>query len=172
MSTLDPSLPGRRDALVNAARRLTAEAGPEGGALLDPDLAADLAVAMAWDIGRAIEQRTAGAASVEELVERLLDAVLEASEPWRDALQLANMAIERAGDFEQFAALCAPWLFAVERTFAAAQERGVVRGDVDPAATALVLRDALDRTAKVAIRFRRDGYREATAQLVRSALRA
>jgi hypothetical protein len=98
--------------------------------------------------------------------------VLEAAEPWRDGLTLANVAIERVGDFERWSDLLAPWLDAVEEAIVGAQERGVVRADVDPRATALVLRDALDRAAKVSILFRRDGYREATAALVRGALRA
>jgi hypothetical protein len=47
-----------------------------------------------------------------------------------------------------------------------------VRADVDAQAAALVLRDALDRTAKAAILFGRDGYRETALRLVQSALRA
>ena len=170
MSTLDPSLPERRAALVLAARRLTAEAGPDAGALLDPRLASELAAAIAADIAVEIDRRTPAAGTLDALVESLLDAVLDACEPWRDALQLANMAVERVGDFERWTGLLAPWLDAVERSIAAAQSRGIVRDDVDPRAAALVLRDALDRAAKVTIRYRRDGYREATAALVRGAL--
>src|SRR5687767_7661747 len=107
MATVDPLVPGRREALIGAARRLTAEAGPDAGALLDPDLAYDLAAEMAADIARAIELRTADAATVDALVDGLLEAVLEASEPWRDGLVLANMALERVADFERYRALMA-----------------------------------------------------------------
>lgn len=170
MSTLDPSTPERRSALVRAARRLTAEAGTEAGALLDPDLATELAACVAGDIAAAIELRTAGAATLDDLVDGLVDGVLEASTPWADGLQLANVAVERVADFEQWTGLIAPWLDAVERAIAAGQERGFVRDDVEPRATALVLRDALDRAAKVQIRFQRNGYRDATAAVLRGAL--
>jgi hypothetical protein len=170
MSTFDPSLPERRAALVRAAQRLTAEAGPEAGALLDPELAGDLAAGIAQDIAVEIERRTAGAETLDELVAGLVDAVLDASEPWGDALLLANVAMERIVDFEHWRGTLAPWLGAVERAIAAGQERGLVRDDVEPQATALILRDALDRTAKIAIRFRRVDYRETTAALVRGAL--
>ena len=170
MSTRKPSTPERRGALIRAARRLTAEAGPEAGALLDPDLAGELAASLAEDIGAAIEQRTAGAETLDDLVAGLVDGVLVASVPWADGLQLANVAVERVADFDHWTGLLAPWLDAVERAIAAGQERGLVRVDVEPRATALVLRDALDRAAKVQIRFQRDGYRDATVALVRGAL--
>jgi hypothetical protein len=170
VSTLDPSLPERRNALVRAARRLTAESGPEVGAMLDPALATEIAAAIAEDIGLEIERRTGPTETIDELVDALLDAVLDASEPWSDGLALANVAVEGVGDFDRWSALLAPWLSAVERAIVEGQERGVVRDDVEPRATALVLRDALDRTAKVAIRFRRRDYRETTAALVRGAL--
>jgi hypothetical protein len=170
MSTLDPSLPERRAALVRAARRLTAEAGPEGGALLDPELATAIAAAVSEDIGAEIGRRTGAPETVDELVDGLLDAVLDAAEPWSDGLLLANVAVERVADFDRWSEMLAPWLDAVEHAIVIGQERGVVRQDVDPRATALVLRDALDRTAKVAIRFRRGDYRDTTAALVRGAL--
>lgn len=170
MSTLGPTTPERRDALLRGARRLTAEAGPEAGALLDPDLSAGLAAGLAEDIAAAIEVRTAGAKTLDDLVAGLVDGVLEASVPWADGLQLANVAVERVADFEHWTGLLAPWLDAVERAIADGRERGLVREDVEPRATALVLRDALDRAAKVQIRFRRNGYRDATVALVRGAL--
>ena len=172
MATTDPPVPDRRSALITRARRLTAEAGADAGCLLDPALATDLAIGLAADVAAAIEERTANVATVDEFVEALLDAVLEASEPWRDGLALANMALERAPDFGRWEGLLGPWLKAVEDAIRAAQERGVVRGDVEPRETALVLRDALDRTVKVTLRFEHDGYRQATAALVRAALRA
>jgi hypothetical protein len=168
--TEPPSPPEPRSSLLATARRVVAEAGPEGGALLHPELASELAAGLAADIAVAIERRTASAASAGELVDGLIDAVLEASEPWSDGLTLANLAVERLGDFDHWSGLLAPWLTAVERAVAAGQERGFVRSDLDPRETALVLRDALDRTAKVALRFRHDGYREAAAALVRAAL--
>lgn len=170
MSTLDPSLPERRAALIQAARRLTAEAGPEAGALIDPDLASDLATGLSEDIALEIDRRIADAATLDDLVAGMLDGVLEAAAPWREGLQLANVAVERVADFEHWTGMLAPWLEAIERAIALGQARGLVRDDVDPQATALVLRDALDRTAKIEIRFKRDGYREATAQLIRGAL--
>ena len=170
MSTLEPSTPERRGALIQAARRLTAEAGPEAGALIDPDLAEQLAAGLADDIAAAIERKTADAATLDALVDGLVDGVLEASVPWEDGLQLANVAMERVADFDHWTGLIAPWLDAVEHALAEGQERGLVRDDVEPRATALVLRDALDRAAKVEIRFRRDGYRDATAAIVRGAL--
>jgi hypothetical protein len=170
MSTLDPSIPERREALVSAAQRLTAEAGPEAGALLDPELASAIAAGLSYDIGLAIEQRTATASTLDGLVDGLVDGVLEAAAPWQEALQLANVAVERVADFEHWSDLLGPWLDAVESALAAGQERGIVRDDVEPRATALVLRDALDRAAKIELRFKRDGYRDATAALVRGAL--
>ena len=170
MSTLDPATPERRAALIRAAQRLTAEAGPEAGAMLDPDLAGRLAAGLAEDIAAAIDRRTAGAETLDELVAGLVDGVLEASVPWADALQLANVATERVADFEHWTGLIAPWLDATERAIAAGQEQGIVRAEVEPRATALVLRDAIDRAAKVQIRFQRDGYRDATVALVRGAL--
>ena len=170
MSTMDPRSPERRDALIRAARRLTAEAGPDAGALLDPELAADVASGLSEDIAAEIDRRAAGATTLDALVDALVDGVLEGAAPWREGLQLANIASEHVTDFEHWTGLLAPWLDAVERTIAAGQELGVVRDDVDPRPTALVLRDALDRTAKIEIRFKRDGYRDATAALVRAAL--
>lgn len=170
MSIREPSTPERRGALIRAARRLTAEAGPEAGALLDPDLAAELAASLSEDIAAAIQRRTADVETLDELVAGLVDGVLEASVPWADGLQLANVAVERVADFDHWTGLLAPWLDAVERAIASGQERGLVRADVEPRATALVLRDALDRAAKVQIRFQRDGYRDATTALVRGAL--
>lgn len=170
MSTLEPSTPERRGALIRAARRLTAEAGPEAGALLDPDLAAELAASRSEDIAAAIQRRTADAETLDGLVAGLVDGVLEASVPWADGLQLANVAVERVADFDRWTGLLAPWLDAVAGAIAAGQEGGLVRDDVEPRATALALRDALDRASRVQIRFQRDGYRDATAALVRGAL--
>ena len=170
MSTLDSSIPDRRAALVRAARRLTAEAGPEAGAIIDPDLASELAHGLSADIAAAIDRRTAAATTLDELVDGLVDGVLEGSAPWQEGLQLANVAIERVADFEHWTQMLAPWFGAIERAIVKGQARGVVRRDIDPRATALVLRDALDRAAKIAIRFQRDGYRGATAAIVRGAL--
>jgi hypothetical protein len=166
-----PSLPERRTALVRAARHVTAESGTDAGSIVERELADEIAAGMTADVADAIDRRTASAATIDELVDGLIEAVLETARAWRDGLALANIAVERIGDFDHWAALLEPWLTAVERAIRRAQARGLVRADVDPRTTALVLRDALDRTAKVAIRFERDGYREATAALVRAALR-
>jgi hypothetical protein len=157
---------------MDAARRLTAEAGPDAGGLLDPALAAEIAAGMAQDIAAAITARAAAADTIDALVDALLDAVVDAAEPWRDGLGLAHVALERECDFDRWSELLGPWLTAVEETIAAAQARGVVRADAEPRATALVLRDTLDRAARVQLRFERTGYREAAAALVRAALRA
>lgn len=170
MSTLDPSSPERRAALLRAARRLTAEAGADAGALLDPELASDVAGGLSEDIAAEIDRRMADATTLDQLVDALVDGVLEGAAPWREGLQLANVATEHVSDFEHWTGLLAPWLDAVERAISTGQKLGVVRDDVDPRPTALVLRDALDRTAKIEIRFQRDGYRAATAALVRAAL--
>ena len=170
MSTLDPRSPERRAALVRAAQRLTAEAGADAGALLDPELAAEVAGTLSEDIAAEIDRRLVGVTTLDGLVDALVDGVLEGAAPWREALQLANVASEHVSDFEHWTGLLAPWLDAVERALATGQQLGVVRDDVDPRPTALVLRDALDRTAKIEIRFQRDGYRDATAALVRAAL--
>jgi hypothetical protein len=170
--TADPSLPERRRALLNAARLVMAETGHEGAALVHPELAESLAQALSEDMGRAIEQSTARVETLAELVDALVEAVIDRAIAWRDGLGLANAAIERLADFEAWSATVAPWVGAIERAVSDAQQRGVVRDDVDPAMVALVLRDTLDRMAKAAILFGRDGYRATAATLVRASLRA
>jgi hypothetical protein len=170
--TADPSLPERRRALLNAARLVVAESGNDGAALVHPELAESLAHALSEDMGRAIEQSTAAVATLDELVDALVEAVIDRGSAWRDGLGLANAAIERLADFDAWSATVAPWVRAIERAVTDAQRRGVVRDDLDPATVALVLRDALDRMAKAAILFGRDGYRDTAATLVRASLRA
>jgi hypothetical protein len=165
-------MPDRRTALLRSARVAVGESGTEGAALVHPELATTLAEALVEDMGEAIERSTRGIATLEELVEALVDAVLECAGTWQDGLALANAAIERMGAYEAWSELMAPWVEAIERAVADAQRRGLVRDDVDAATVALVLRDALDRTAKAAIIFGRQRYRETAAMLVRGALRA
>jgi hypothetical protein len=172
MATTDPGIPDRRAALVLAARHLVAEAGPDGGALVDPDLARAVAGELARDVAVAIRRRTADAGTLDELVAAFVGAVAEASEPWRDSLGLATMALERTHDFERWAMIVRPWLDAVEDALVEARRRGIVRADVDPATTALVVRDALDRSVRLSARFEREDYRTSAAALVRAALRA
>ena len=172
MTTVGPSLPERRDALLHAARVVLGENGPVGAAYVDPQLATALAEALAEDMGHQVEARTAAVRSVDELVEALVDAVVDRANAWRDGLPMANAAMERVQDFDAWSRIVAPWVAAIERSIAEAQQRGLVRADLDARSAALVLRDALDRTAKAAILFGRDGYRETATRLVRSALSA
>ena len=171
MTRTDPHPPARREALIHAARHLVSEAGVDAGVLLEPQLAVEIASGLAHDVAVAIGRRTAAVATVDELVDALVEAVLEGAEPWREVLTLAGTAIERTEDFETWSAMLGPWLEAVEAAIVDAQRRGIVTRDVDPTATALVLRDVLDRTARSSLRFERPDYRAATAALLRAALR-
>jgi hypothetical protein len=123
-------------------------------------------------MGRAIERATREVGSLDELVDALVDAVLECAGTWQDGLALANAAIERVSAFEPWSRLMEPWVAAIERAVGDAQRRGLLRDDVDAGSVALVLRDTLDRMAKVAVLFGREHYRETASALVRSALRA
>ncbi|HWT95214.1 MAG TPA: hypothetical protein VN238_19615 [Solirubrobacteraceae bacterium] len=172
MSTARPLSPSERDALLDAARRVTAEDGMEAATVLHPALAKALAEAFARDMGTAIRQRIDGVASIEEFVEALLDTVLTAATTWRDALVLINLALERLRLFEELSEVLEPWSDALRDALAHAQELGVVNRDLDVDTTAFVLRDVLDRTAKAYVVFGQRPYREASAALVRAALRA
>jgi DNA-binding transcriptional regulator YbjK len=172
MSTADPLLPDERDALLGAARRVLAEDGMEAAIVLHPQLARSLAEALARDMGTAIHDRIDGVESIGEFVDALLDTVLHAAEAWRDALPLINMTLEQLRLFEELSAVLEPWSDALRDALEHAQELGVVNRDLDVGTTAFVLRDVLDRTAKACVVFGQRSYREASAALVRAALRA
>lgn len=172
MSTADPLLPDERDALLTAARRVVAEDGTEAAIVLHPELARSLAEALARDMGTAIRDRADGVESLGAFVDALLDTVLDAAETWRDALPLINQTLERLRLFEELSAVLEPWSDALRDALAHAQEQGVVNRDLDVEATTFVLRDVLDRTAKACVVFGQRSYREASAALVRAALRA
>ena len=162
----------RRAALLTAARRLSAEAGADGAPLVAPALAREIVTAVSADLSEAIAARTARAAeTLEELVDTLIDAVLEACRPWGDAIMLMGSTLERMTDFEAWLRIVGSWVGAVETAIAGAQQRGLVGEDIDPALTALVLRDALDRTARSAIRFEFSAARATTGALMCAALR-
>jgi hypothetical protein len=168
----DPRFPDRRTALLRSARLAVGESGTEGAVLVHPELATTLAEALVEDMGRAIERTTERIGTLDELVDALVEAVLGCAGAWEDGLALANAAIERVDAFDAWSRLMTPWVAAIERAVGDAQERGIVRDDVDAGMVALVLRDALDRMAKAAVLFGRDRYRETATVLVRGALRA
>jgi len=162
----------RRAALRRAVERLRAEAGDEGAALVDPALVRELIEELGDELAAAIDQRTAtGPESVDVFVDTLIDAAVDVFAPWDDALRMVSAAMERTGDFEQWSALAGRWVGAIERAVVRAQARGLVDPRIDAALTALVLRDALERTARATVRFASPEYREATAALLRAALR-
>jgi hypothetical protein len=166
-----PILPERREALLQAARFVVGEAGVEAGTLMEPKLAQGLAAAMAQDVAAAVRRRTEGATTLEELVDALIESAHEGAEPWRDGLALASLGAERVTDFGAWSEIMRPWLEAIETAIGDAQALGIVRSDVDAAAVALVVRDAVDRSARASLMHGRVGYRDAAAALIRAALR-
>lgn len=162
----------RREQLLQSARVLLGEAGPDGAVLMEPRLAAEIAGGMAADAASNVRTYSAGAETPGAFAQALVDAVVDASAAWADALVLGNMGVERLTTFEDFERTLQPLLAALQDAIVDAQGRGVVRDDLDPATTALVLRDALDRTAKASVLFRRDAYPATAATLVQGALRA
>ena len=124
------------------------------------------------DAGANVRAYSEGAETLPAFAGALVDAVVDATVLWADGVVLANMGVERLTTFEDFERTLQPLLDALGTAIASAQARGVVRGDLDPATTGLVLRDALDRTAKAHVLFRSDGYRVTAAALVQGALRA
>lgn len=172
MTTTGPLSHDEREALLRAARRVIAEDGREAATVLHPALATSLAEAFARDMGAAIRGGIDDVASIGEFVEALLDTVLTAATTWRDALALINLTLERLRLFEELTEVLEPWSDALRDALAHAQDRGVVNRDLDVDTTAFVLRDVLDHTAKACVLFEQRSYREASAALVRAALRA
>jgi hypothetical protein len=163
--------PERREGLLRAARALAAEAGPHGGAVIRPELAERLVDALVADVAAAIVERSGDPRTLEDVAEALVDGALAGAEPWRDALPLTTAWLEHLSDFGAWSQVVAPWLEAVERLLIDAQERGLVRGDIDTAAAAFVLRDVVDRAVRASLLFGREGYRATALALVRAALR-
>ena len=164
--------PERREALLRAARALAAEAGDHGGAVVRPDLAARLVTALVDDVAAAIRERSQDVDTLEDVAAALVDGTHAGASAWREALPIANSWLEHLTDFPVWAQVVGPWLEAVEDLLGDAQDRGLVRDDVDTAATALVLRDIVDRSVKASLLFGRDQYRATTLALVRAALRS
>ena len=162
----------RREALLSSARFVVGEAGVDAGALLDPELATDLAEGLSHDVGLEITRRTRDVRTVDELVDGLLAGVTAGARAGRDGHALANVAAERQVDYGRWSRTVSPWLSAIEQAIADAQARGIVRDDIKSETVALVVRDALDRCAKAVILFGHEGYCDAAAALIRSALRA
>jgi regulator of extracellular matrix RemA (YlzA/DUF370 family) len=172
MNSSDPFLTDRRTALVEAARRLEAEAGPDAAPLVDPVLAAELVSAVAQDIAGHVTARMApGVATLEAFVHELVGGVLDAIRPWRDALQLVAVTVERITDFNQWAAIVGPWIDAIEQAIVQAQDQGLVDPDVDPRTTAMIVRDTMQRMFQIAVRFGRERYVETVERVVVAALR-
>jgi hypothetical protein len=172
MYTPDPFVIERRTALVRAARRVQDEAGPDNVCLVDPVLAAELVSAVAEDIAGHITDRMArGMETLDEFVHELIEAVMAAGEPWKDALLLVAVAVERVTDFAQWIAIVGPWIDAIERGIIQAQRQGLVREDVDPRSTALILRDTMQRISQYGQRFGHDCYVEMVKRVVIAGLR-
>ena len=130
------------------------------------------AEALARDAGRAVAAYTARATTLDDLVDGLIAAFVDAGSRWRRSLAPANRVLESCADYEEWARIVSPSLRAVEEAIALGQERGLVREDLDPQTTALVVRDILDRTVKASVLYGRDGYRRTAAALVCAALRS
>ena len=161
-----------REQLLQAARVLLGDAGPDGAVLMEPRLAAEIAARMAADAAANVRTYSERSDTLPAFAGALVDAVVDTTVVWADAVVLANMGVERLTAFDDFERVLHPLLEALGGAIGSAQARGVVRGDLDPATTALVLRDALDRTAKAFVLFRRESYRTTAVALVQGALRA
>jgi hypothetical protein len=172
MGTAQPST-RRRRALLDAVRSTVREDGHEAGSVRRPDLASALVLEMSAHLGERVRERAVATrhASLDAFVETLVDTAVEVGREWRDGLVLANLGIERMTDFEGWQRMLAPAHEAIEAAIERAQEQGLVRRDLDPHVSALVLRDVLDRTAKTAVLFGGRDYRRTATALVCASLR-
>ncbi len=182
--------PGRREQLLTAAREVLAARGYErttvssiaGRAqvaqgtfyLYFPSkeaLPGALAEQLATALGEATERAAQSSDALEAVVDALVEETWRAAADFRDVLIIANRGFELA-TWDEFVQLTAPWREPLERLLRRFQSSGAVSSSLDPEMTAFVLRDVLDRTAKACVVFGQDAYREASAALVRAALRA
>jgi AcrR family transcriptional regulator len=183
--------PGRREQLLEAAREVLALKGYErttvssiaGRAkvaqgtfyLYFPSkeaLPGALAQQLSEALGAAVRDAVAGADSLDEAVEALVEATWATAEQHKDMLVIANRGIVLARDWEEFQDITRAWREALEEVLRRFQASGQVDASLDPMTTACVLRDLLDRSMKAKVLFGRDRYAEATSVLVRRALAA
>ncbi|WP_205697861.1 TetR/AcrR family transcriptional regulator [Conexibacter sp. SYSU D00693] len=178
----------RRTTLLRAARDLLAEQGYDGTTVshvakragvaqgtfyLYFETKGDLLDAFAQQVGTeladAIREPLRDDAEVDTCVRGAVQAAVETGRRNQDILAIANHGLEIASH-DRYVALTAPVVDEVEAFLRRRQEAGDVDRDLEPAVTARVARDVLDRCMKAEVLHGDVGYADAVADLALRAL--
>ena len=115
-------------------------------------------------------EKTARSRSFDAALARVFESAYQVAEEHRDVVLIANRGLELVDDIDEWMTRTAPareWLEGFVRQW---QTEGAIDARVRPAVTARVLRDSLDRSAKLFVLYGDRGYGRELAELLRRGL--